>query len=552
MVATMATVLALAIPAAANAAKSPGSATITSCKGDALTVAGRLKLTGKAARKVRGANLQMRFQAVALFGLPRASDWRDLGRKSKGSGQQVFTGLGFDNWVGVMSWRFKKGRRTVMSGDERSQPLRIGGANGQANCTLFEGAKPLDTTPPTLYILPVDDNWHHAPASVQLTATDDFSGVKGVRYSLDGGPITPIANGGTITIPTEGAHTVDWAATDVAGNTGTRSAIVRVDANPPTKPVLQRPFSVTASQSPTFQWTASTDSGSGLRGYLLTIRRADGSVVAVQKVDPGATSAPSPVTLDDNQSYSAVVTAIDNTADQAWGSDSDPLTFKVDTTPAVDSTTPADGSVLSGAAKSGNITLNLDRPADPATVNNSNVVLTNVETNTPISTTVGCASSACTAITVDPQPSPLPEGRYTLTATGLKSQEGVAFAGFTGHYSVPFIEGGGTNATSSALCNTTNATSMFTAATPNAAGETGTLDFDWDSNGANSWTLEVQYSNAPAGGNDTASGSGTSGGHVHLGPFNLQSGTITFKLTVIGCPSGTKVTISNAVGARVP
>ncbi|HVI19270.1 MAG TPA: hypothetical protein VM712_12875, partial [Gaiellales bacterium] len=139
LIAVLAVVLALAIPAGADAAKSPGSATITACKGDALTVAGKVVTTGKAARKVRGANLQLRFQALALFGLPRAGEWRDLGKKGKGSGQQVFTGLGFDNWVGVMSWRFKRGSKTVLSGNERSQPARIGGAKGRANCTLFEG-----------------------------------------------------------------------------------------------------------------------------------------------------------------------------------------------------------------------------------------------------------------------------------------------------------------------------------------------------------------------------------------------------------------------------
>src|SRR3954452_9377786 len=181
----------------------------------------------------------------------------------------------------------------------REWALMLGG--GRA--LLLQAAHPLALAgvmnPPTLYILPVDENWHHAPASFQLIAQDDFSGVQSVRYSLDGGPITPIANGGTFTIPAEGAHRIAWAATEVAGNTGTRSAIVRVDANPPSQAVLQRPFSVTASQTPGFQWAPSTDSGSGLRGYILTISRADGSVVAVQKLDPGTTSAPSPVTLDD-------------------------------------------------------------------------------------------------------------------------------------------------------------------------------------------------------------------------------------------------------------
>src|SRR5436190_23527155 len=97
--------LALALPAAAEAAD-PAAVTISACRGDSISVVGKLKLTGNAARKARGASLQLRFEAMPLFGLPRVGQWRSAGRKPTGSGQAVFTGLGADNWVGTMSWRF--------------------------------------------------------------------------------------------------------------------------------------------------------------------------------------------------------------------------------------------------------------------------------------------------------------------------------------------------------------------------------------------------------------------------------------------------------------
>src|SRR5436190_18061497 len=103
--------LTLALPAAAAAAD-PAAVTISACRGDSITVAGKLKLTGSAARKARGASLQLRFQALPLFGLPRFGQWRSAGKKRSGSGQEVFAGLGADNWVATMSWRFKKGRKT--------------------------------------------------------------------------------------------------------------------------------------------------------------------------------------------------------------------------------------------------------------------------------------------------------------------------------------------------------------------------------------------------------------------------------------------------------
>src|SRR3954447_5225529 len=104
---TVLAVLALALPGVAQAA-GPAGVTISSCKLDRMTVTGKVALTRKSARKARGALLQMRFQALSLFGLPRVGDWRDVGKKTRASSQQEFTGLSTDNWLGVMNWRFKK------------------------------------------------------------------------------------------------------------------------------------------------------------------------------------------------------------------------------------------------------------------------------------------------------------------------------------------------------------------------------------------------------------------------------------------------------------
>ncbi|MEA2492622.1 MAG: hypothetical protein QOJ29_533 [Thermoleophilaceae bacterium] len=482
-----------AMPAVARAGDA--AATITACKADRLTVAGRITLGKKSASKARGAKLQMRFQALALFGLPRPGNWRDVGKKTRASGEQEFTGLGADNWVGVLSWRYKRGSKTVLAGDERSQPLTIGGAKGKANCTVAEGTKPLDVTPPTLFILPADENWHRAPATVQLMAQDDFSGVQSVRYSIDGGPITAIQNGGTFPLPAEGAHKIDWAATDVAGNTGTRSATIRVDAGPPTKPVIARPPSVTASTTPTIQWSASTDTGSGLRGYLVTIKRGDGSVVVSQPVDANTTSLVSPVALTDGDTYIATVTAVDNTADGAWGIESDPAGFRVDTKPEVDKVEPATGTVLSGTAKDTNFVLTFDRVVDPASVSNATVVLArNAESGASPDYTVGCSNTPCTKIVVDPNGT-LPEGRYTVTANGVKSGDGEnqTFATFTSAYSVAFVDdpagkdpGGG--AGTCALADQTLSDPVTL--TANAV-ETGTVSFDFTYNGTAGWFVRL-------------------------------------------------------------
>jgi hypothetical protein len=481
--------------------------------------------------------LQLRFQALALFGLPHSGQWRSAGKRTSGSGQEVFPGLPADSWVGVMSWRFKKGRKTVASGLARSQAPRVGSSKGRANCTIAEGLKPRDTTPPALFILPADDAWHHAPATVQLTANDDFSGVQSVRYSVDGGPKNAITNGSTFSIPNQGQHTVDWEATDVAGNTGTRSAAVRVDSAPPTKPVLSRPFSVTQSATPTLEWSASADSGSGVRGYLLTIRRQDGSVAAFQAVGANTTSLVSPATLTDGATYTAVVTAVDNTADLAWTTDSDTLTFRVDSHADATGFRPASGTILSGGLRNGPFTIALDRAADRATVSNATVKLDHGP-----SYSAGCANTSCTSITVTPS-SGLGEGHYVLSLNGVKSaDEGLTFAG-SANYAVPFTESGSISA--ALLCGNPSTSTPYTvSAAP--AGQTAFLDFDISYSGGPGWTMEAFLNGAPVG----STLGGAASGHFRLDFPSSSGGTLTFQLTS-KCGGG-NASASNLFGSRYP
>ena len=535
----------LASPALADAAP---AATITACRSDSLTVAGKVSLSSSAARRVRGRALELRFQALPLFGLPRIGAWK---KSAKKTGQEVFAGLNADSWVGVMNWRYKKGRKTVLSGIERSQPGRVGSSRGRASCTIAEGVKPVDDVPPTLSILPADENWHHAAAAVQLLANDNFSGVKSVSYSLDGGAKQPLANGSTFTIPGQGQHTVDAEATDVAGNTATRSAVVRVDAAAPTKPALSKPGGVTASGTPTFQWSPSTDSGSGMKGYVLIIKRGDGSIASFQTVDANTTSVQSAVTLNEGETYTAVVTAVDNTADTPWTTDSDPLTFRVDSN-ADASFSPASGTILSGSQKSTNFTITLDRPADPATVSPSTVKLRRGPTE--VAHSAGCANTPCTVITVDPD-SDLTEGRYVLSLNGVKSKdEGLTFGG-TASYAVPFVDGDSVSATvTGAQCTLNNNASMSSTTVPYSvstadAGTTAFVNADITMGGSGSWTIEVLQSSTVL-----ASADGAGNAPVHLTFASASSGTLQVRITAHCNNQAGQVsaTANNLFGSRNP
>jgi hypothetical protein len=153
--------------------------------------------------------------------------------------------------------------------------------------------------------------------------------------------------------------------------------------------------------------------------------------------------------------------------------------------------------------------------------------------------TVNC-NSPCSTITVDPQ-STLGEGRYLLALKGVKSEEGSAFTSPDARYAVPF-KGSGSIVGTCPLANSSPPDAL-TVTDPN---ETGTLDFDWTSNG--NWSVE-----ALAGGT-TQLGvvSGTAGsGHRQL-VFSLGGHGTALSVSFRFSCSGTSGSVSNMLASRVP
>src|SRR5712691_4880602 len=89
-----------------------------------------------------------------------------------------------------------------------------------------------DSVPPvttaSLSGSPGSANWFVSPVDVTLTATDDSSGVASIHFRIDGGTWQLYAN--PVTVPGDGSHTVDYYATDLAGNNETaRTATFQID-----------------------------------------------------------------------------------------------------------------------------------------------------------------------------------------------------------------------------------------------------------------------------------------------------------------------------------
>jgi len=96
-----------------------------------------------------------------------------------------------------------------------------------------------DTTPPSttdaLIGTPGDNGWYVSNVTVILSAADSGSGVKEIRYVVDGGAEQIILAGtASIGLTSDGIHTVSYYAVDNAGNTENQnSRTVKIDKTPP-------------------------------------------------------------------------------------------------------------------------------------------------------------------------------------------------------------------------------------------------------------------------------------------------------------------------------
>lgn len=316
------------MPSAAGAARADrqafdARATITDCRGDGLTLAAQIAPAAndsgrRVARLVRGASLRLRFEALPLHGRARARRTVEVGRVLKARRRERFERLRAQAYVGVVTYRWVRGGRTITSGVVRARDGRAAGRRGKAVCALQVGRRPRDTRPPFILPLPFDDGWKRGPLDVFLYAVDDLSGVALVGWRVDDGPV---GWGRTLQVASEGSHRLDYGARDAAGNqTPLFSVTLRVDMNPPSVPTITAPTGPTATPRPEVRWTEATDTASGVQGYVALVRDPAGVIVWSQFVPAGA---PTAVTVGQDlapNQYTAEVVAIDGAAPEPFTS----------------------------------------------------------------------------------------------------------------------------------------------------------------------------------------------------------------------------------------
>ncbi|MGG3466031.1 hypothetical protein ABES02_00380 [Neobacillus pocheonensis] len=140
----------------------------------------------------------------------------------------------------------------------------------------------------------VEDKWYTDTVNVELTATDDLSGVKATYYSIDG---AAFIEGTLLKVEKEGKHTLTFYSTDNAGNIEAKHTVeVNVDKTVPTiKADLPTEFALGSSVELKYE---AADNLSGIKESYVEVN--------------GVKNTTGKITFDKPGDYTIKITAIDN------------------------------------------------------------------------------------------------------------------------------------------------------------------------------------------------------------------------------------------------
>lgn len=208
----------------------------------------------------------------------------------------------------------------------------------------------VDTTPPDFSIsvngTSGTDGWIISTPTVSISPTDAASGVSTAQYQIDG---DAWMSGTETLFLTDGLHTVNFTVTDVAGNTGTQTSTVNVDATAPSLPI-----SINGTLGNNDWYTSNVDVTSNptdtTSGILSTTRRSnDGTSSSGATYINGAWTFGTTVNLPDDGYYSADFQTSDNAGNSTSASTTTIRVIKIDKTiPLVSLTSPLSGILVQG------------------------------------------------------------------------------------------------------------------------------------------------------------------------------------------------------------
>src|SRR4051794_12142354 len=220
------------------------------------------------------------------------------------------------------------GATVTVSGDG-SHDLETRGTDLNGNTSAWKSQTVnIDTTVPvdTSAITPAPA-WSTSRVFV-LSGTDATSGVASISYQVDGGATQTLANGGTVTLPSDGNHTIRHRVNDVAGQaSGWILSSVKVDSVNPLNTSAAAPTAWQTSSGISLPLSG-TDALSGVDHYEW-------------RVDAGATQTGSPAVVSTDGVQLLETRVVDKAGNpSAWRQE----TVRIDrTAPANVTSVPASG-----------------------------------------------------------------------------------------------------------------------------------------------------------------------------------------------------------------
>jgi hypothetical protein len=220
----------------------------------------------------------------------------------------------------------------------------------------------IDRTAPTTGISGTSNDWTNGNVTVSLSPSDNLSGVASTKYTVDGGSQQ---TGTSLTLSSEGDHTVSFFSTDKAGNAETaQTAHVKIDKTAPTIGHSFTPLSYTDGA-----WTNSdvtvtfncADTGSSVASCTAPVTKStEGAAKQVvgTATDNAGNSATNTATVSIDKTAPAISASADRPANGAgWYNDDVTVSYTcADALSGVD-TCPAAKTLTEGADQSASGTM---------------------------------------------------------------------------------------------------------------------------------------------------------------------------------------------------
>ena len=234
---------------------------------------------------------------------------------------------------------------------------------GLSTTATSSPAVKIDRTAPTTGISGTSNSWVNGDVTVSLAASDNLSGVASTSYTVDGGAAQ---TGTTLTLSTEGDHTISFFSTDKAGNAeAAQTAHVKIDKTAPTISHTFTPLSyndgVWTNSDVTVTFDCADQGGSGLASCTAPVTKTtegEGQLVVGIATDNAGNSASNTAVVSIDKTKPTIAAEVDRKPNAAgWYDDDVTVTYTASDGLSGVSGTPANDVLGEGKNQSASATV---------------------------------------------------------------------------------------------------------------------------------------------------------------------------------------------------